>query len=216
MVGHGWLVLQRRLLIFSFRLTQVLFWLGVSTWFGGLVVLGPVVAWQLFTTIGQAHVQVAGMNPQLDQSRELAGLVFGNILQIFYWIELVCLGLITGAAVGQMLLHLHLWNAGVWLRLLVIVLLAAVTLHDVFFVAPQVFSQHSQWVADLTNQPAAASVHEKLFKQYHASAEHDGAIETVLLLALLVISAWAIHYPTRKAYLRAIAGTSADTPAHRG
>ncbi len=192
------------------------FWLGVSTWFGGLVVLGPVVAAELFTTIAHAHVQVAGMNPQLDQSRELAGLVFGNILRIFYWIELVCLGLITGTAIAQMLLHLHLWNIGVWLRLLVIVLLAAVTLHDLFFVAPRVFAQHSQWLASLANQPAAAKVHEKLFNQYHLAAEHDGVVEIVLLLSLLVVSAWCIHYPTRKAYIRAITGTPGEAPAKHG
>lgn len=192
------------------------FWLGVCTWFGGLVVLGPVVAWQLFTTIAHAHIQVAGMNPQLNQSRELAGLVFGNILRIFYWIELTCLGLIAGAAIAQMVLHLHLWNIGVWLRLLVIVLLAAITLHDVFHVAPQVFTQHSQWIADLTKQPAAAQAHEKLFNQYHLAAEHDGVIEIMLLLTLLIVSAWCINYPTRRAYMKAISGTTGDAPAKHG
>ena len=206
----------KEIAIFSFRLTQVCFWLGISAWFGGLLVLGPVVAWQLFATIAHAHVQVAGMNTHLDQSRELAGLVFGNILHIFYWIELVCLGLILGAVVGQMLLHLHLWNAGVWLRLLVIVLLAAVTLHDVFFIAPQVFAQQSQWLASLTTRPAAAKVHEKLFSQYHLAAEHDGVIETVLLLALLIISAWCVNYPTRKAHIRQITGAAAEAPAKHG
>ena len=190
----------------SFRLSQVALWLGISLWLGGLLVLGPVVAWQLFTTLAQAHAHSTSIQPQLNQPRELAGIVFGNILRVFYRIELGCAGLAAAAVLVQTLLHLHWWNIWVWLRVMVLAVLLAITLHDVLDIAPQVFREHKLWIASLPANPAAAATHRAAFAAYHADAEHDGEAEIVLLFGLLVISAWAINYPTRKKYLRLIAG----------
>ena len=167
--------------------------------------LGPIVAWQLFTTISHAGVHVAGMNPQLDQSRELAGKVFGNILTVFARVELVCMVLMAIAVTLQMLLYLHLWNMWVWLRALVLALLIILALHDIFFITPQVHLQHRLWVGDLSTQPAQAKIHQRRFAEFHAAAEHDGAIEAFFLLTLLLVSAWGINYPSRKALVREMA-----------
>ncbi len=191
----------------SFRLTQVALWLGISIWLGGLLVLGPVVAWQLFTTLAHVHAHAAVIKPQLNQPRELAGMVFGNILRIFYRIEWVCVGLVTAAVFVQTFFHLHWWNIWVWLRVLVLAALLAITLHDILGIAPQVFREHKLWIASLPASPAAAAVHRAAFAAYHADAEHDGVAEIMLLSGLLFISAWGINYPTRKKYLRLIPGT---------
>jgi len=57
------------------KLVLILYWISVSVWEGGLVVLSILVAPALFKTL---------------ESRAQAGQAFGAILRSFAWIELGC------------------------------------------------------------------------------------------------------------------------------
>ena len=136
----------------AFRMTQVIFWLGLSIYLGGLVALGGIVAWQLFSILGHTSVQVAGMSAHLNQSRQLAGLIFGRILEAFNVVEIVCLALMFVAICTQMALHLNLLNIWVWLRLVVAVLLLLLSLYDIFIVSPAVHRQQTTLRSSLPKQ----------------------------------------------------------------
>ncbi len=185
----------------AFRMTQVIFWLGLSIYLGGLVALGGIVAWQLFSILGHTSVQVAGMSAHLNQSRQLAGLIFGRILEAFNVVEIVCLALMFVAICTQMALHLNLLNIWVWLRLVVAVLLLLLSLYDIFIVSPAVHRQHHQWIANVDAHPAIAQAHRQVFWKLHRESEALGTSEIGLLLIMLVVSAWGISQPTRRKFL---------------
>lgn len=185
----------------AFRMTQVIFWLGLSIYLGGLATLGGIVAWQLFSILGHTSVHVAGMSAHVNQSRQLAGLIFGRILQAFNVVEIICLALMFLAIFAQMALHLNLLNIWVWLRLILAVLLLLISVYDIFIISPAIHRQHYQWIANVDSHPAIARAHQQIFWQLHRTSETLGVSEIGLLLLMLVVSAWGISQPTRRQFL---------------
>lgn len=189
----------------GFRFTQVLFSLGLSIYFGGLLILGALVAPEMFHTISTAGVHAAVINPKLNESKELAGLIFGNILQIFAIFQLVCLLLMLFAALMQMAFHLNAVNIWVWLRLGGLVLLAMMLGSQMLQLDPAVRREHTLWLQNVDANPARAALYKARFQHDHTAAEHNGMIQIGLLLALVFVQGWGINFPTRREFIRMLA-----------
>ena len=189
----------------GFRFTQVLFSLGLCIYFGGLLILGALVAPEIFHTISAAGVHAAVINPKLNQSKELAGLIFGNILQIFSIFQLVCLFLMLFSALFQMAFHLNAVNIWVWMRLGGVLILAVLLGSQMLRLDRAVRQEHKLWVQNVDTNPAQAALHKAQFQRYHAAAEHNGMIQMALLLALVFVQGWGINYPTRREFIRTLA-----------
>ncbi len=181
----------------GFRITQVFFWLALALYFGGLATLGPLVAYELFTTIPETHVQVPSMSPKLNQPRELAGDVFGNILQKFNMVELICLPILFATVAIQTAVYLNWLNPWSWLRLILVGVLLVVALYDIFYTGPQVRRQHTLWVQNVDRDPAMAHSHELKFDKFHSESERNGVIKLIVLLALLAVTAAGVQGPQR-------------------
>ena len=199
----------------GFKLTQVIFWLGLSIYFGGLFLLGPIVASQIFSTIRGAGAQITGTSPHTDPATELAGSVFGNILHLFNLVELICLPLILIPIVIQMSLYMYIWDVWLWLRLALAVVLAIIAVQDIFLLSPKIRTVHDQWIKNTDSNPDLATQNQALFKTLHSQAERNGKIKAVLLLLLVIVSAWGVNYPTRWEYVQQIV-TQTPGPAPVG
>ena len=189
----------------GFRFTQVLFSLGLCIYFGGLLVLGAVVAPEIFHTISAAGVHASVINPKLNQSKELAGLIFGNILQVFSIFQLVCLFLMLFCSLFQMAFHLSALNIWVWLRLTGVLILAMLLGSQMLRLDPAVRREHKLYLQYIDSNPADAALHKAQFQRYHAAAERNGMIQMAVLLALVFIQGWGINYPTRHEFIRTLA-----------
>jgi hypothetical protein len=189
----------------GFRITQVLFSLGLCIYFGGLLILGALVAPVLFHTISAAGVHAAVINSKLNESKELAGLIFGNILQLFSIVQLVCLFLMLFSVLFQMAFHLSAVNIWVWLRLGGVLILAVLLGSQMLRLDPMVRREHKLWVENVDTHPAQAALHKARFQRYHAAAEHNGVFQMVLLLTLVFVQGWGINYPTRREFIRTLA-----------
>ncbi len=189
----------------GFRFTQVLFALGLSIYFGGLLILGALVAPEIFHTITAAGVHAAVINPKLNQSKELAGLIFGNILQIFSIFQLLCLFLLLFCSLFQMAFHLNVLNIWVWLRLAGVLILAVLLGSQMLQLDPAVRQEHTLYLQFVNSNPAKAAQHKARFQRYHAAAERNGMIQMAVLLALVFIQNWGISYPTRREFVRTMA-----------
>ncbi len=189
----------------GFRFTQVLFALGLSIYFGGLLILGALVAPEIFHTITAAGVHAAVINPKLNQSKELAGLIFGNILQIFSIFQLLCLFLLLFCSLFQMAFHLNVLNIWVWLRLSGVLILAMLLGSQMLHLDPAVWHEHKLYLQFVDSNPAKAALHKAQFQQYHTAAERNGMIQIAVLLALVCIQNWGINYPTRREFIRTLA-----------
>ena len=181
----------------GFRISQIFFWLSLSIYFGGLAILGPLAAYEIFTIIPESHAQVPGMSTRLDQPKQLAGAVFGHILKAFNPVELICAGVLVAAVVIQTVFYLRRGNIWNLLRVVLVCLIAAVTVFDCFYTFPRVWREHQLWVQNVDRHPAQAAAHRKVFEKLHAQSEHLGETELLLLLALLVVSAAGVQGPQR-------------------
>lgn len=186
----------------EFKLTQVFFWLGLSVYFGGLFLLGPIVASQIFSTIRGASSQIQSSSTHTDPATELAGKVFGNILHLFNMLELICLPLILIPVVIQMALYMDLSDVWLWLRLVLALALAVIAVQDIFLLVPKIKNVHDQWIKNADSNPDLAAQNQALFKNLHAQSQRNGKIKAVLLLLLVIVSAWGINYPTRWQYVQ--------------
>ncbi len=182
----------------GFRISQIFFWLSLSIYFGGLAILGPLAAYEIFTIIPESHATVPGMSPALDQPKQLAGDVFGHILKAFNPVELTCAGILLAAVLFQTVFYLRWRNFWNLIRVILVCLIAAVTLFDRFYTFPRVWQEHKQWVENVDRHPAQAAAHRRRFEILHAQSEHLGEAELFLLLALLLISAAATQGPQRQ------------------
>jgi hypothetical protein len=192
------------LLMAGFKLTQVIFWLGLSIYCGGIFLIGPIVASQVFSTIRGAGAPATPIGSHPDPATELAGNVFGNILHLFNMVELICLPLILIPIVIQMALYMYVWDIWLWLRLALVMILVIVAVQDIFLLSPKIRSVHDQWIKNIDANPDLAAQNQSLFKTLHARAELNGKIKAVLLLLILIVSAWGITYPTRQEYVQQI------------
>ncbi len=198
----------------GFRITQILFWFGLSIYFGGLLILGTLVAPEIFNTIATAGVHASTLNPHLNEAKELAGEIFGNILYYFSIFQLLCLFLMLFSVLFQMAFHLNAMSIWVWLRLGGVLLLAVLLGAQMLKIDPAVRREHKLWLQYVNTDAAQAEVHRTEFMRDHAAAECNGIIQMILLLAIVCIQGWGINYPTRREFIRAIAQKAKlmDTP----
>ncbi len=189
----------------GFRITQVLFWFGLSIYFGGLLILGLLAAPEIFNTISAAGVHAATINPHLNQSKELAGAIFGNILALFAIFQIVCLFLMLFSVLFQMAFHLNAIDIWVWLRLGAVLILAMLLGGQLLQIDPAVRREHKIWVQDVNTGSAQAALHQAAFERDHAAAERNGGFQMAVLLALVFIQGWGIYYPKRREFIRTLA-----------
>jgi hypothetical protein len=189
----------------GFRITQVLFSLGLSIYFGGLLILGLLVAPEIFNTLSAAGVHATTINPQLDQSKELAGAIFGNILAVFAIVQIGCLFLMLFSVLFQMAFHLNVIDIWVWLRLGAVLILAMLLGGQMLRIDPAVRREHQLWVRDVNAGSAQAATHEAAFKRDHAAAERNGGFQMAVLLMLVLIQGWGIYYPSGREFVRTLA-----------
>lgn len=175
------------------RLFDVLFWLGVSVYFGGMVAVGAIVAPAVFDAARDAHLSMPGISPPLEADRQAGGEIFGVILNRFAYVEAVCLVLILIGIAGWLLTQRvvrrsTLLIAGLWL------LIALTTAYDAAAVRPRVWN-----LRDALRQSAAAHVNDAQgaswperseFDALHARSEMLGKIKAYALLAMVLIAAW--------------------------
>ncbi len=184
--------------MFGYRITQIIFWLALSVYFGGLTILGSVVAAQLFGTAQHLNISAPGISPHLNAPREIAGTMFGNILQIFSYVELLCLPLMLIALLLQLAVFVGPLNFWLWLRILLTVGLLFVAFEDVFRTGPEVRRAHEAWVKAADSQPALIAEKQKAFDALHAKSETNGKIK-ILVMALLVVVSASDLGPTKTA-----------------
>src|SRR4051794_7379891 len=87
------------------KFADVIFWIGLSLYFGGLIAVGAIVAPAVFDTATAAHLSMPDVaTPPLDMSRQVGGEVFGAVLGRFAYLE--------AGALGMMLVGLAAWILG--------------------------------------------------------------------------------------------------------
>lgn len=146
------------------RFGPPLFWLGISLWVGGLAALA-LAAPTIFRTA---------------PTRESAGLIFGNVLRSFSWVEIAC-AILCGA--GMALAWSRPTAAIDQVRAGLLGMMIALLIVLQAWIVPSLES--------LRPQVATSDVVRAQFQKRHKLSELLYKAELLAGLSLIVISAWS-------------------------
>lgn len=171
-------------------MVRAIFWLSLSLYLGGLIVLGAIAAPALFRTLQDVHAtapQFTAMTVENETggaARQLGGEIFGNILRRFAHVEAACVALL-GVTTGLM------GYASIprgWLRVgaALAVLLGICYFYDLT-VTNAIWQTRDQWrVAAMQGQTQVAVERHAEFTKLHHRSEQLANLKVFLLLGLLV------------------------------
>jgi hypothetical protein len=143
-----------------FQLVQILYWLALATWFGGVMfvaVAAPVV----FRTVRENNPvlpHVLSVNLEGQHGTLLAGSIVGGILARFARLHLACAGALLVALVA----HFFVANmdgsnrTAAIIRTGLFLVAAALTLYDGWVVWPELWRQRQEFI-DHADEPELAN-----------------------------------------------------------
>ena len=143
-----------------FQLVQIVYWLALATWFGGVLFVAlaaPVV----FRTVRESNPvlpHVLSVNLEGQHGTLLAGSIMGNLLARLARFQIAC----AGALLLAMVAHLFLANldganrTGAIIRLALLLAAGGVALYDGWAVWPSLW-RHRQEFIDHADEPELAN-----------------------------------------------------------
>ena len=189
------------------KVCDVLFWLGVSAYFGGMLILGLIVAPSLFKVAKDPRFSMSGIAPILELDRQIGGEFFGLVMNRFGYVEAAALVLVLAALIGWTRIDKQM-RPTTWALALLWAVLAAIAAYDIFAVRMKVYALReevrktalvrSAETAAAASQPESAPIAraeppwpERVeFDALHKKAEELGRAKVYVLLAMLAAGAW--------------------------
>jgi hypothetical protein len=173
------------------KVRDVLFWLAVSIYFGGILTLGIVVAPAVFATAKAQHIVLPGVMPPLDPATQAGGEIFGAILQRFSYVEGACVVVILGVIAARLATKTSR-RAGAWALAMLAVTLACIASYDVLILTPEVVrvrqAVRETAAAHVQDGPGAAWSERSKFDALHKRSETMGHIKALLLLGMVGVA----------------------------
>lgn len=176
-----------------FDFVQIVYWLALSTWFGGVLFIAlsaPVI----FRTVRESDPtlpMVLSVNLEGQHSTLLGGTIVSNLLAMLLRIELGCAAVMLLAIIAQ-------WEMGVqeWITALIrtCLFLAAVifVVYDWRLVWPRIM-QHRQEYIDHADEPEVANPARAQFNRYQRESLILLMSIVALLLGVIVFSTSISH-----------------------
>jgi hypothetical protein len=184
-----WTILPAVLL--AFQIVQTLYWLGLSTWFGGAVFIA-IAAQIIFKSVREADPTlptVLSVNLDDQHATLLASTIVGRLLKALSRIGIVCAVLLLIGLSGQILI-LKPSGTGlvqVLIRVSLYVLLTIVLVYDMRYVSPKLFHFRQLYI-DQADNPDIANNAKDQFDRYSREGVNLLFIKTGLLLGLILSS----------------------------
>ena len=171
-----------------FQLVQIVYWLALATWFGGVLFVAMAVP-AIFRTVGENHPvlpHVLSVNLEGQHGTLLAGSIVGALLARLAKIQLICGAALLLAIVA----HFFLANltgqnrTAAIIRTALFFAAAAVSLYDGWLLWPQIW-RHRQEFIDNADEPEVANPAKDLFDR--GQRRSVALLMAVLFLLLGVI-----------------------------
>ena len=175
-----------------FQLIQIVFWLALSTWFGGVLFVAIAVP-VIFRTVRENNPllpEVLSVNLENQHGTLLAGGIVGNLLRMLLRVQAVCAGALFLALGAQwFLVNLHDRAQLITIILRTAMYVAAVVLmaYDSWSIAPRMW-RHRQEYLDHADEPDVANPAKDQFDRYHRESVTILGIVLFLLLGMILFS----------------------------
>ena len=181
------------------NLVQVVYWLALSTWFGGVLFIAasaPVI----FRTVKESDPllpTVLSVNLEGQHGTLLAGTIIGNLISMLSRVELICAGVLLLSIGAQWLLvDLHNeWNlASTAVRSGLYLAATGIVLYDWRLLWPKIWKAREDFIAH-ADDPEIANPARDRFHQLQRQSVTLLTLLTFLLLGMILFSA-TIHQTT--------------------
>jgi hypothetical protein len=164
----------------AFLVVQVVYWLALSTWFGGVLFIA-IAAPIILRTVAESNPilpSVLSVNLEGQHGTLLAGTIIGNLLSLLTKIQLGCAGVLLAALVGQwVIVPLAGWSLiSAFLRSALFAAAVIVLVYDWRVLSPRVWKYRQEYI-DHADEPDVANPARDQFERHSQ--------ETVTLLMVL-------------------------------
>ena len=175
-----------------FAIIQIIYWLSLSTWFGGVlfVALAAQIIFRVVREQKPLLPMVLSVNLENQHADLLAGTIVASLLEVLGRIELACAGGMLIGLTGQWVLVLH----GVPESLVLVILRTALWLMATWLVIynwrviwPHITRYRQEYI-DHADEPEVANPAKEQFDKYHRESINVLTIVLLLLLGLVLFS----------------------------
>ncbi|MGH7179022.1 MAG: hypothetical protein ACREJC_16715, partial [Tepidisphaeraceae bacterium] len=171
-----------------FQLIQTLYWLALSTWFGGVlfIAIAAPIVFRTMREFNPTIPTILSVNLENQHGTLLAGSIVANLLGVLLWLELACAGALGLTILGQWFFVDRSGASLVSAILRTAMYAAAVGMlvYDRWFVWPKVWKFRQEYI-DNADNPDVANPAKDQFDRYHA--ESVSVLRNVLFLLLGII-----------------------------
>ncbi len=174
-----------------FQLVQIVYWLALATWFGGVLFIA-IAAQVIHRTVRDAKPvlpNVLAVNLDDQHATLLSGTIVSNLLQRLTSIELICAGALAAASLGQIfLIDLSSTNrVAMIMRVTMLLIAAGVVVYQWRVVWPKIEIFRKQYI-DHADEPDIANPAKDQFDHEQKQSVTLMMIVLFLLLGILLFS----------------------------
>jgi hypothetical protein len=173
-----------------FQLVQIVYWLALSTWFGGVLFVA-VAAPIIFRTVRESNPvlpDVLSVNLEGQHGTLLAGSIVANLLGMLSRVEIGCAAVLMLALIAQWVMV----DAGHWLssllRCAMLIAAAVVVGYGRWHVWPRILENRQTYI-DHADEPEVANPAKERFDHYHRESVTLLTVVLGLLLGMVLFSA---------------------------
>jgi hypothetical protein len=173
-----------------FQLVQIVYWLALSTWFGGVLFVA-MAAPVIFRTIRENSPilpTVLSVNLENQHGTLLAGTIVSNLLAMLLRVEMICAAGMLVTMVVQLFQH---YSANQYVMLLrggLFLAAAGLAAYDWRVVAPRIRKSRGDFI-EHADEPELANPARERFNHYHRESVTVLMILLFVLLGLILFSA---------------------------
>lgn len=174
-----------------FQLVQIVYWLALATWFGGVLFIA-IAAQVIHRTVRDAKPvlpNVLAVNLDDQHATLLSGSIVSNLLQRLTMIELICAAAMSAASLGQIfLIDLTSTNrVAMIMRVTMLLIAAGIVVYHWRVVWPKIEVFRKQYI-DHADEPEIANPAKDQFDQEQKQSVTLLMIVLFLLLGILLFS----------------------------
>ena len=182
-----------------FQLVQIVYWLALATWFGGVLFVA-MAAPVIFRTVRENNPvlpHVLSVNLEGQHATLLAGAIVGSLLARLAWVQLIC----GGALLLAIIAHFFVANLGganqvaAIIRTALLFAAGAVALYDGWFLWPQNWRYRQEFI-DHADEPEVAN---PVKDQFDRGQRRSVALLMAVLFLLLGVILFSGNITPRRA-----------------
>ncbi len=171
-----------------FQLVQIVYWLALATWFGGVLFVA-IAAPIIFRTVCESNPilpTVLSVNLENQHGTLLAGSIVANLLNMLVRVSLVCAAALLLALAGQWFLLPR--GVPAFARTALFVTAVAFSIYDWRVVGPRIDKFRRAYI-EHADDPELANPAKEQFDHYHQESITVLMIVLFLLLGMVLFSA---------------------------